>query len=282
MYDNIKSRDVESMPEVDLYSAGFPCQPWSPEGKGQGRRDQKGRGDIFDYVLEYINAKLPMCFLLENVASLTFKTHKVAFEKMLGALRQSKKYFVTWRIMNVMDFGIPQSRPRLFIVGLLRSATCSRGFLWPKPVSKPALPLKRFLCGGPGVVRQLPAVGTVAHTKLKMGLQAIREEQGNPRTTDYSLDIWAGRQYPGRMANRVQCLTRTRCGDGGYYITSVNRLLTVEEMLNLQGLPISYRAAARRGGISDRQLGEMVGNAVPTNILKVILARMLTMIGRHQ
>ena len=59
MYDNIKSRDVESMPEVDLYSAGFPCQPWSPEGKGQGRRDQKGRGDIFDYVLEYINAKLP-------------------------------------------------------------------------------------------------------------------------------------------------------------------------------------------------------------------------------
>ena len=48
MYDNIKSRDVESMPEVDLYSAGFPCQPWSPESKGQGRRDQKGRGDILD------------------------------------------------------------------------------------------------------------------------------------------------------------------------------------------------------------------------------------------
>ena len=131
-------------------------------------------------------------------------------------------------------------------------------------------------------VRQLPAVGTVAHTKLMMGLQVIREEQGNPRTTDYSLDIWAGRQYTSRMTNRVQCLTRTRCGDGGYYITSVNRLLTVEEMLNLQGLPISYRAAARRGGISDRQLGEMVGHAVPTNIRKAILARMLTMIGRHQ
>ena len=131
-------------------------------------------------------------------------------------------------------------------------------------------------------MRQLPAVGTVAHTKLKMGLQAIWEEQGNPRTTDYSLDIWAGRQYPGRMTNRVQCLTRTRCCDGGYYITSVNRLLTVEEMLNLQGLSISYRAAARRGGLSDRQLGEMVGNAMPTNILKVILARMMTMISRHQ
>ena len=66
------------------------------------------------------------------------------------------------------------------------------------------MPLTRFLCGGAGVLRWPPRVGTVAHEKLKRGLRAIREEGGNPCTTDYSLDIWAGRKfYPCRMANRV-------------------------------------------------------------------------------
>ena len=66
-----------------------------------------------------------------------------------------------------------------------------------------------------------------------------------------------------------------------YYITSVQRLLTVEEMLNLQGLPLSYRAVARREGVSDRQLGMMVGNAIATNVLRAILPRMLTKIGKQ-
>ena len=83
------------------------------------------------------------------------------------------------------------------------------------------------------------------------------------------------------MTDRVPCITRTRGGAGGYYITSVQRLLTVEEMLNLQGLPLSYRAVARRAGVSDRQLGMMVGNAIATNVLRAILPRMLTKIGKQ-
>ena len=66
-----------------------------------------------------------------------------------------------------------------------------------------------------------------------------------------------------------------------YCITSVQRLLTVEEMLNLQGLPLSYRAVARGQGVSDRQLGMMVGNAIATNVLRAILPRMLTKIGKQ-
>ena len=95
------------------------------------------------------------------------------------------------------------------------------------------------------------------------------------------MDIWSGRDYPSRMTDRVPCITRTRGGAGGYYITSVRRLLTVEEMLNLQGLPLSYRAVARQEGVSDRQLGMMVGNAIATNVLQAILPRMLTAIGKQ-
>ena len=84
------------------------------------------------------------------------------------------------------------------------------------------------------------------------------------------------------MTNRVPCLTRNRAGSGGSFITSVNRLLTVEEMLSLQGLPTSHRAVARRAGISDRCVGQMVGNAIATNTIKPILARILTWIGKHK
>ena len=81
---------------------------------------------------------------------------------MIATLRQSGKYFVTWRVLNAMHFGIPQNRPRVFIVGLLRSAGRPAGFGWPKPHRRPPLPLTRFLCGGAGVLRGV-TVGTAAH-----------------------------------------------------------------------------------------------------------------------
>ena len=107
MYHDILGRDVASMPEVDLYTAGFPCQPLSRSGLRQGRRDEQGRGNIFDYVAEYIDHKLPKVCLLENVASLTWKCHHEAFQAMLVTLRRSDKYFITWRLLNAADFGIP-------------------------------------------------------------------------------------------------------------------------------------------------------------------------------
>ena len=121
VYDDVTKRDVKNMPKVDLYTAGFPCQPWSSEGKGEGRRDKQGRGLIFDHILKYINEKLPKCSLLENVVSLSQGKHKKACEKMLASLRQSEEYFVTWRVLNAANYGIPQNRPRVFIVGLLLS-----------------------------------------------------------------------------------------------------------------------------------------------------------------
>ena len=146
----------------------------------------------------------------------------------------------------------------MFIVGLLRSAGRPAGFGWPTPNRRPSLPLARFLCGGAGVLRDTPKIGTMAHAKYLLGLRAIQHNVGSPRTTDYSLDLWAGGSRQGqkaaRMTNRVPCLART-WPNRAPFITSANRLLTAEEMLSLQGLPTLHRAAARRAGISDWSLG---------------------------
>lgn len=280
MYEDVVGRDVASMPAVDIYSAGFPCQPWSLAGLQQGRHDKHGRGKIIDYIMEYITQKSPKVAILENVASITYKCHKKAFTRMLGTLRQSGKYLVTWRILDASKFGIPQHRPRIFIVAFLRSAMVSPGFFWPSPNSVlTPLPVERFLCGGAGV---FPKLAGKAVDKLKQGLETIKQEGGNWSTTTYALDVFSGFGCHARMQGRVPCLTRSRAGRGGFYITSVKRLLTVEEMLQLMGLPTSYRQQGPAAGLSDRQMGLMVGNAICTNVLKAIMARVLHKIGKHQ
>ena len=69
-YTDIAERDNSKAPKVDLYIAGFPCQPFSSAGKQQGFEDQRGRGTIFFDVLDYLKKKKPKVFILENVCGL--------------------------------------------------------------------------------------------------------------------------------------------------------------------------------------------------------------------
>ena len=280
IYKDIARRDVARMPHVDIYTAGFPCQPFSQAGMNQGRKDPHGRGTLFDRVAEYIATKRPNAFLLENVRAITSKVHRKVFEDMLGTLRASGLYFVSWRSFNALDFGLPQNRPRIFIVGLLRTAVSVQGFPWPKPgrKKKTPLPLTMFLCGGALRTQELRP-GTRAYQQKEWLLKQIVAKGGKPKHMPFALDVFSG-FTPHYMLDKVPCLTRTRAGSGGYYISCLSRCLTVEEMLNLQGLPVSYLERARECRVTDRQLALMVGNAIPTIMLQVLLCRIITKLGR--
>ena len=82
------------------------------------------------------------------------------------------------------------------------------------------------------------------------------------------------------MSDRTPCITRTRGGQFGHYVTNRKGLLTLKEMLRLQGLPEDYEAAASEVGMTPRQLGQCIGNAMSVNILTELLRSMLTAIGR--
>ncbi len=71
LYRDITKRDVSKVPSVDLYLAGFPCQPFSYAGKKQGFQDSQNRGTVFFKILEYIRKKRPKVFVLENVKGIT-------------------------------------------------------------------------------------------------------------------------------------------------------------------------------------------------------------------
>ena len=110
---------ASELPDFDLFTGGFPCQPFSSAGLGMGELDI--RGTLFHDVIRICEAKKPEHILLENVKGLTTKRHKETFEKILSELKRIG-YDVTWKVLNTKDYGIPQNRERLWIY-------CKLGYL---------------------------------------------------------------------------------------------------------------------------------------------------------
>ncbi|MBE3128126.1 MAG: DNA (cytosine-5-)-methyltransferase, partial [Actinobacteria bacterium] len=116
--DKLRLGDVRlinpnELPDFDLLTGGFPCQPFSVAGKRKGESDI--RGTLFYEIIRIAEIKKPKYMLLENVKGLTNKTFKETFDKILSELDRIG-YNVYWKVINTKDFGIPQSRARVWFV----------------------------------------------------------------------------------------------------------------------------------------------------------------------
>jgi DNA (cytosine-5)-methyltransferase 1 len=114
---NIRAVDTDAIPEHDLLCAGFPCQSFSIAGKRRGFEDT--RGTLFFEICRVIRAKRPSYLLLENVRGLLSHDLGQTFEVILSSLYELG-YDCQWQVLNSKDFGVPQNRERVFIVGHLR------------------------------------------------------------------------------------------------------------------------------------------------------------------
>jgi DNA (cytosine-5)-methyltransferase 1 len=127
-YDDITKRNHNEAPYVDLYVAGFPCQTFSMAGKRKGFEDT--RGTLFFDLLKYLKAKKPKYFVLENVKGLLSHNGGRTFLTILDCLAKTVNrqysfstyedglnYHIYYKVLNTKDFGIPQNRERVFIVG---------------------------------------------------------------------------------------------------------------------------------------------------------------------
>ncbi len=112
----------EFIPDFDFLLGGFPCQPFSASGKRQGFTDT--RGTLFFEIERILRDKKPYGFILENVEGLVKhdlqnKTDKIGrtLETILNVLQYDLEYEVSWKVFDSLEFGLPQSRKRIFIVG---------------------------------------------------------------------------------------------------------------------------------------------------------------------
>lgn len=108
--------DADTLPDIFLYAAGFPCQAFSIGGKRLGFDDT--RGTLFFDVARVLRAKRPQHFILENVKGLLSHDGGRTFRVIIETLVELG-YCVEWQLLNSKDFGIPQNRERVYIVGHL-------------------------------------------------------------------------------------------------------------------------------------------------------------------
>ncbi len=105
---------VEEPPEADLITAGVPCQSWSVAGKRLGFDDD--RGQLWNDTIYVLTKSKPKAFLFENVKGLTDKHNAEAFKYILSRIEEAG-YHAVWKVLNSFDYGSPQMRERVYIVG---------------------------------------------------------------------------------------------------------------------------------------------------------------------
>lgn len=116
-YDDARTIRAESLPDIDLICGGFPCQAFSIAGKRGGFDD--ARGTLFFEIARIAAACRPAFLLLENVPGLLSHDGGRTFASILGTL-SDLGYDVAWQVLNSKDFGVPQSRKRVYIIGYFR------------------------------------------------------------------------------------------------------------------------------------------------------------------
>ena len=114
--DNATDIQTAAMPDFDLLCAGFPCQAFSIAGKRGGFSD--ARGTLFFEAARLVADKRPAYFLLENVPGLLSHDKGRTFHTILSTF-SDLGYHVEWKVLNSKDFGVPQSRKRMYLIGYL-------------------------------------------------------------------------------------------------------------------------------------------------------------------
>jgi DNA (cytosine-5)-methyltransferase 1 len=252
-FGQIPAGDITQVNEAeiadhDLLLAGFPCQPFSIIGRMKGFADT--RGTLFFDIARILKAKQPAAFILENVRLLTRHNLGKTLGRILETLAELG-YHADHRVLNALDFGLPQKRERVFIVGF-KSAEAFSKFEW-KPGGQPMRPLGDIL--------------EKEVDRKHFASEQIRANRMSKLAAAAEPSIWHENKAGLVTAHPYSCALRA---DASYNYLLVNgeRRLTPREMLRLQGFPDSYQIACK-----DHQTRKQAGNSVPVNLVAAVAER---------
>lgn len=130
--DDIRKVSPGDIPDFDILCAGFPCQPFSQAGYKEGLLDGRNseRGNLFYNIAEIIDAKRPKAFFLENVRGLINHDSGKTLRIIREILEEEFGYSFYYQVVKASDYGLPQLRPRVFMIGF-RDEELMRGFSFP-------------------------------------------------------------------------------------------------------------------------------------------------------
>ena len=246
----LRKIDETEIPDHDMLLAGFPCQPFSIIGDKQGFEDT--RGTLFFDIARILKQKSPSAFLLENVRQLMSHNKGRTFAVIQETLSQLG-YTIYYEILNALDFGLPQKRERVFIVGFQEPIT----FEFPKGIGE-YKPLSEILEPDDEVDPNLFASAHIRKSrrdkcKIDPFFPSIWHENkgGNISVLPFSCALRAGASYNYLLVNGV-------------------RRLSGREMLRLQGFPEDFKIVGNM-----MQLRKQTGNSVAIPVVHAIAEKML-------
>ena len=291
----------EDLPEIDLICAGFPCQPFSVSGRRLGFADT--RGTLFHEIVRVAEARRPAYLLLENVPGLLNHEGGKTFGTILAAIHELG-YSLEWCVLNSANFGVPQQRRRVYIVGYLDSRLS--GKIFPLTQSDGAA-LRQVISGGQGQrvystegastcltsqgggwgaktglyfvdMNPNPVVTSEARcitARYLAGISNRRGEHSGVLISDARAVLTPERENVRQQGRRMKepgepMFTLTAQDKHGVEYNGRVRRLMPKECFRLQGYADEQFQKLVDAGIPEAQLYKMAGNSVTTNVVTAI------------
>ena len=132
---DILSCDYSKIPNFDILCAGFPCQPFSQAGHKRGfKENYEARGNMFFAIRDIIKEKKPKAIFLENVRHLINHDNGNTFRVIRKTIEVDLGYSFNYSVIKASDYGLPQHRPRVFIIGFRDEKTELSNFVFPSKI----------------------------------------------------------------------------------------------------------------------------------------------------
>lgn len=261
-HGDITKIDVKDIPDFDILTAGFPCQPFSSIGKRQGF-EHPTQGTLFFDVLRIIKQKRPSAFILENVEGLVNHDGGKTLETILDSLSttvngteklikysSNLNYHVYWKVLDAQYFNVPQTRKRIFIVGF-DALKYSNEFNFPTPSAIPEQ-IGQFI--------QQNVTG-YSISKSLQDSYLFKVHDGRPQTVSPSSN------FPVKTLvstyHKIQRLTGTFVEDPGS--ETGLRLFSEQECKAVMSYPYDFKIP-----VSRTQMYRQFGNSVAINQVKSV------------
>jgi DNA (cytosine-5)-methyltransferase 1 len=263
-FGDIPSGDIteiheKDVPNHDILLAGFPCQPFSHAGLKRGFDDI--RGTLFFDIVRIIREKKPKMVLLENVKGFASHDKGNTFKVVCSTL-EKLGYEVQYKVLNAREFGVPQNRERIYIVGIDRKRTLQAPFSFPKP---PNLPITV----GEILESRVDPKYTISDKLWKGHQRRLKKHRAIGNGFGYSL-FNASSPYTSTISARYY-------KDGSEILLEQKgknpRKVTPREAARLQGFPDSFKIP-----VSDAQAYRQFGNSVAVPVVSAIARQMVKLI----
>jgi len=245
---DITKIDEKSIPDHEILVAGFPCQAFSIIGNMNGFKD--ARGTLFFEIERILREKRPKSFLLENVKMLVGHKKGETFRLILESLYRLG-YFVHWKVLNALDFGLPHKRERVFIVGFSKNYA----FEFPVGNANGSASLSDIL------EKNVPKKYYVSRTILEK-----RKSMHMPKVTP---SIWHENKGGNVSSYPYSCALRANASYN-YLLVNGERRLTPRESLRLLGFPDTFKIVS-----NDHHMRRLTGNSVCVPVVRAIAEKIL-------